>query len=173
MNSLRGSLEDRTRELRQRHIGGWSSEQLVRLLVGNGVGLLMIAASSYEATRATTMRDELAWLNVGVIGLAVAAVSNAIWLLRGRENVSFARAVLLPGANAVAVMVNPVGAERYANGGHSARLDHGGAASLAAVPGRARYHRQDCAFIAGRAAATGPRHLHEGNGLLPCEVCEP
>jgi hypothetical protein len=128
----------------------------------------MIAASSYEVARATTVRDELAWLNLGVIGLAIAAANNAMWLLRGRERVSFARAVLLPGADAVAATV---GFGRRPDG-HG--VEHrGGAPMFAAAAGRSRYHSPDCPFIAGRTVDAGPRDVHERNGLLPCEVCEP
>lgn len=67
MTSSSGSLESRTSELRRRNLGGWSSEQLLRLLLPNGLGLLMIAATTYETSRATVMREELVWLNAARI----------------------------------------------------------------------------------------------------------
>jgi hypothetical protein len=113
------------------------------------------------------MRDELAWLNLGVAGLAIAAMSNATWLLRGRESVSFGRVALLPGAAAIAELVDPC--DLYL------RLEHReqSGATFATGDRLARYHRPDCPFIAGRSVELDGRDVFERNGLLPCEVCEP
>jgi hypothetical protein len=135
----------------------------------------MITAATFETARATVMSDELAWLNLGVIGLLIAAVSNATWLLRGRESVSFARGALIPGAGAISQLIGSsdldLGSECRDLAPTSRR--HDGVGIFATAGGLARYHHPDCPFIAGRLVDLDRREVLEGNGLLPCEVCEP
>jgi hypothetical protein len=164
--STRPTLADRAREQRRRDLAGWSSEQIVRTLLAGVVGLLMILASAFEASRATDLSEALAWLNLGVVGLVVAAVGNATWLLAGRESVSFARAALLPNAESVIALVAPIVVRRETSVPSGTDLFVGG-------DGLARYHRPECPFVAGRANGAASRRVHEAAGHRPCEICLP
>src|SRR5579862_9341127 len=77
-----------------RGIPPWTSAELSRVLVANFVGLILIAVSWFQVAGQLTSRDQLAWLNVGIVGVAVAGVSNGLWLLRGRRNIGLARVMV-------------------------------------------------------------------------------
>ena len=130
-----------------------------------GVGLLLGALSVLLAWRRTgTTADggeQLAWLNVGVIGVIAAAFGAALWVRGGRRAVRRRRAALLAG-------LAPAGSD-------AAELPV--LTDVAVLPVATdrcrRYHRPGCALAAGRAATPAPREEHEAAGRAACEVCHP
>jgi hypothetical protein len=131
----------------------WKADDMTRGLLGQLVGLAMMAASWSEMSSQVTVRGELTWLNLGVVGLLVCGVSNAIWLLQGRRNVGTARVLVLPDPqprNDAAAVAGP-----------DARV-------VVKAPGVTMYHRPGCPLIAGKpTVARGARH-----GRVPCQVCQ-
>jgi hypothetical protein len=135
---------------------------MVRLLVADGVGLVLILVGWWQAAGVGSVQSGLAWLNLCLAGLVVAAVGNGLWLLRARQAVSLARVSVLGVAHPVEVAMRPMYAP--SENGH---------ARLAAVPGLLRFHRPGCALVAGKQVRVASRVAHERAGRQGCEVCEP
>jgi hypothetical protein len=138
----------------------WSRDLVSRLLVANGVGCAVILAGAYEASLDTTTRNAISWLMVSLLGLAIAGVANAMWLLRCRGSLAVTTRALvdarrrlgLPGATAAG----------SANGD-----------DWVTVPGLRRYHRPDCPLVAGRRVSRVDSATVARSDLAACEVCEP
>lgn len=144
-----------------RGIPPWTSNELTQVVISNAVGLVLIAVSWYQVAGQLTTRDELAWLNVGVVGIAIAGVANAMWLLRGRRNIGLARVMVLPDV--------PPRAKTAWDDRLSEDLDNSPVAGATMT----RYHRPSCPLVEGKSVRAGSRRDHERAGKLPCELCEP
>jgi hypothetical protein len=144
-----------------RGIPPWTSTELSRVVLANALGLAMIAISWYQVADQLTSRDELAWLNVGIVGVAIAGVANGMWLLRGRRNIGIARVMVLPDVPGRAASAWP---NRLAED-----LDNASVASAEMT----RYHRPSCPLVEGKNVTAAPRRQHERVGRVPCELCEP
>jgi hypothetical protein len=139
----------------------WSSTELTRLLTTNLIGFVLIIVSWYQVSGESTMRDQLAWVNVGIIGVAIAGVSNGLWLLRGRRHVGLARVLVLPDR-----------APR-ATADWSDRLTEDLENRPVAGASMTRYHRPSCPLVEGKSTAATTRRAHERSGRVACELCEP
>lgn len=132
----------------------WRADDVTRAVLGQLVGAALMIASWFEASGQVTVRGELTWLNLGLVGLIVCGVSNALWLLQGRRNVGTARVVLLP---------DP--ATSTAAGSYTASSD---ARVAVKAHGVIMFHRPDCPLIQGKpTVARGAR-----NNRVPCQVCQ-
>lgn len=145
--------------------GPWTSADLVRTAVCNAVGLLMVGVSWDQAAGQTLIRNELFWLELGLLGVAVAATGNALWILSGRRHVGLARTVVLPHRRPRPAPAGPARSAQAA--------DPGGNTDLWAGPTMTRYHRPDCPFLQDKAAQPASREDHQAAGRMPCELCEP
>lgn len=134
----------------------WSSEHLLRVVGGNALGVVVIVTSWFQASGELSVPGQLTWLNVGLVGLGVAGVSNGVWLYRGRREVGARRRLLLP-ANTTPEATRPADAD----------------GDPVAGDGMSRYHEQSCPFARDRAVRAAPPSEHREAGLLPCEVCLP
>jgi hypothetical protein len=152
---------DRVLQRESRGIPPWTSAELSRVVVSNAVGLGLIGISWYQVAGQLTTRDQLAWLNVGILGVAIAGVANALWLLRGRRNVGLARVMVLPD-------VPPRAAASW-NNRLAEDLENQPVASAAMT----RYHRPSCPLVDGKTTTAASRRDHERAGKIPCELCEP
>ncbi|HEX3899685.1 MAG TPA: hypothetical protein VHW74_10980 [Mycobacteriales bacterium] len=139
----------------------WSSVELTRLLMTNLVGLLLVIVSWYQVSGQVTVRDQLAWFNLGIAGVLVAVVSDGMWLLRGRRHVGMARVMVLPD---VAREVGSRWSDRLAED-----LENRPVASASMT----RYHRPSCPLVDGKPTVATTRRAHERAGKVPCELCEP
>lgn len=63
----------------RRNLAGW--------LAANGVAVLIVALAWIGASGATTLRAQVPYVNVGVLGLLVAAFANAIMLAQAHREV--------------------------------------------------------------------------------------
>ena len=144
-----------------RGIPPWTSAELSRVVLSNALGAVLIGISWYQVAGQLTTRDELAWLNVGILGVAIAGVSNAMWLLRGRRNIGLARVMILPD-------VPPRSATRWSDR-MAEDLENQPVASAAMT----RYHRPSCPLVEGKQTSAMSRRDHERAGKIPCELCEP
>ena len=131
----------------------WKADDMTRGLLGQLVGLAMMAASWFEVSSQVTVRGELTWLNLGVVGLLMSGVGNAMWLLQGRRNVGTARVMVLPDPQPRT--------EAAVAAGRDARV-------VVKTHGVTMYHRPGCPLVAGKpTVARGAR-----NGRVPCQVCQ-
>jgi hypothetical protein len=132
----------------------WRADDVTRAVLGQVSGAAMMVAAWFEASGQVTVRGELTWLNLGLVGLIVCGVSNALWLLQGRRNVGTARVLLLP---------DP--ATATAGGLYTAGSD---LRVTVKAPGVTTFHRPDCPLIQGKpTVARGAR-----SNRVPCQVCQ-
>jgi hypothetical protein len=147
----------------------WTSDHLVGVVVANGIGIMLLIAGWWQASGLSAARDQLAWLNLSVLGLVVAGAANGMWLARVRRVVTLARGVALPFGPAAPI--EPVSLAGPALG--SAASNGHGAGQLVASSAMSFYHRATCALVAGKETQVASRGEHEQSGRLPCEVCWP
>jgi hypothetical protein len=152
---------ERVARRESRGIPPWTSAELSRVVLSNALGLVLIGISWYQVAGQLTTRDQLAWLNVGILGIAVAGVSNALWLLRGRRNVGLARVLVLPDV------------PRRSASAWTERLAEDLENQPVANAAMTRYHRPSCPLVEGKQTTAASRRDHERAGKVPCELCEP
>jgi hypothetical protein len=157
-----GGLDASLLVARSRSFGPWSSEHVVRLIIADGLGLILVLVGWWQAAGVGSVHAGIAWLNLCLAGLVVAAVGNGLWLLRARQAVGLARMRVLGAPRPVGVSSDRV--YRPSDNGH---------AVLVAVPGLLRFHRPGCALVAGKQVRVASRVAHERAGRQACEVCEP
>lgn len=146
--------------------GPWRSEDMVRLLAANVIGLATIGLSIYQSTQSSGVGGRLGWLNLGLAGLVIGGAGNGSWLLQGRRTVGVARQAILgpapttsPQAHTHVTRPEPVDGAKHL--------------ALVAVVHGSLYHRVSCAFAHGREVTSACREEHEKAGLRPCGVCMP
>jgi hypothetical protein len=137
-------------------LGPWTSEQVVRVVGGNAVAFALIAASWFQLSGEVTVRGQLTWLNVGLVGLGVAGASNGLWLFRGRMCVGRARVALLPDCSPLSPSTSGLATSRPVT-----------------ARGMTRFHDPACPFARDRAVRAATIAQHSAAGLVPCEVCLP
>jgi hypothetical protein len=140
----------------------WTPDALIRVAGMNAAGFVLVAVSWFQVSAQLTVRDQLGWLNLGLLGVGLCGAGNALWLLRGRRTIGIARRVLWPAGPA-----GPAGTVDAAPPGPT----HSG--ELRWASGTARMHRPGCALLNGRADRRISRPQADRHGLRPCEVCEP
>jgi hypothetical protein len=138
----------------------WTGDQLSRLLVSNLAALAGILAAAYGAAQSDEIQTTLLWFNLSMAGLAVAGVSNALWLLRSRAAVGTARGIVLGSARDVIVTSEAAESEERDS-------------LLAWAPALRRYHVPGCALVADRPVQFAAASDLDARGLAPCEVCLP
>jgi hypothetical protein len=131
----------------------WSIEDVFRYVVAEMAALALIFTAWFEGSAELTVRHQLAWLGLGVVGLGLAGVANARWLLAARSAVGVTRVRLLPG-----------GATHS-----SAERSEDGPLVVLHMPGSTQHHRGDCPMVLGKMASPRPA----GSPTTPCEVCRP
>jgi hypothetical protein len=161
----------------------WSADHVVGLVVANGVGLVLVFVGWWEAAGLGQAHDQLAWLNLSLLGLVLSGGANGLWLARGRRVVTLARARVLPyplvplawpaeglaGSNRL-VLSPPDPLRR----GRPVRSEPGvGSAGLVASSAMSHYHRTNCLLVVGKEVNVAHRSVHEAADLKACEVCVP
>lgn len=138
----------------------WSIEGLVRLVSLNLFAVLLVAASTYQVVRQDGTTDQaLAWFNLGVLGVGIAGVANALWIFRGRRAVGLARSALFA---------------PWTTGDATAALhavdDDGQRLGLRSSD---RFHRPGCPMVAGKQVQGGSWEGFVESGRTACEICQP
>ena len=124
----------------------------------NSIGLVLIIAGWYQASGEVTVRGQLTWLNVSMVGLGVSGWANGMWLWRGRQVIGLARATMLPlASNRKGPRPTPALPE----------------SSLVTGPGMSRFHRPSCPLVAGKDVSGETLAHFERRGLTACDVCQP
>ena len=140
----------------------WTTEDLFRLLIGDFGALALVVTSWLEASGEVTVRHELAWLRLGIVGIGIAGFTNARWLLAGRRVVGLGRTMILPSRT------DPgLGSARRTTAAEPAAFGDA-VVAVAGAAGVSRYHRPDCPLVIGKTTTPSP-----GLGFAPCEACEP
>lgn len=152
----RRSLE----RLARRSYGPWGADQLTWLIAAQLVGAVLIFAGFWSARNAETASAQLGWLNLAIVGIVVAGLTNAWFLSRGHRVVTLAKRSLFPELRAEVDTLAPAAADDLADG-------------LVAIAGTRRFHRSDCLLVVGKGAAASSEADHRAAGQVACEVCLP
>jgi hypothetical protein len=110
-----------------------------------------------------TLSSQAPSLNVAMVSLVAAGGANAWILIVGRRAIGMRRRALLGEPAATSLRARQVAAPATASGSDT----------LVADPGLRRFHRSDCALVAGRGWPSASRTEHERARRLPCGVCRP
>jgi hypothetical protein len=143
----------------------WRDIDVMLLALCTLVGVVAWIAASVGVRHVDTVNAEIAWTNLGVVGLIVFGSGNALWLLRGRRAV---------GARRVALV-------RLESGSHerSARVvdqapstaPSAEPAGLVQVHGSRLAHRATCPLVVAKQVE--PVDAARMSGTAPCGVCSP
>jgi hypothetical protein len=133
----------------------WQRSDAVTTAELASVGVTLWAIGWFQVSGRASMDEQLAPLNLGILGLVVAGVGYTRWFLTGRRAVG-ERCRFLLGTAARPSPAVPrdagadcfFGAERF-------------------------YHRADCFLLANRGWAAASRAAHVEAGRIPCGVCKP
>jgi hypothetical protein len=136
----------------------WSSEQVRRSALGSVLGLVFIAAATAGAAGRDAFDQQIAWLNLAVVGSGLAAIAQASVLLHGRRALGVAR------QDAVASVATTFGEPTI-----DSPRDRGPAGTLVQINGALRVHRPDCLLVRGKAV----QPIAPTQGARRCEVCCP
>jgi hypothetical protein len=137
----------------------WSNDYRIRLIIANALGVVLIGIGWYQARGLSSVRTEISWLELSIVGLVIAGTANALWLLRGRQVVTLARVAVfadIPRRQTTAA----------ADHAHTQVTD-----VLVWAQGMTRFHRPDCLLVVNKRF----QRLTDTDteSLNPCEVCSP
>jgi hypothetical protein len=169
------------------HVVPWSPDQLVSVVLANGVGLSLIFAGWWEASGVGVGRSQLPWFNLSVLGLVLAGGANGLWLARARRVVLRASAEVLPGPlqlrdrseehahiHGNGLVTGTPGANHRTSAGPVNRgRRRPGADGLVWGQQMSFYHRPVCLLVTDKEVQGASRAEHEAAGRQPCEVCRP
>ena len=136
----------------------WRWTDVLTLPLPYAIGVVCLGLAWADGSRGLAAADQTDSLNVGVAGVIVVGVANAIWLLSGRRRVALRRrrlACLLATPCGVPSASSPVPESRSGD-------------LLLGVAGGRLSHRPGCPLLAGRATVPAG-----GKEQRPCGVCRP
>jgi hypothetical protein len=125
------------------------------LVVG---GAVLVLAAWWAASGTVRVSTQIAWLNVGAVGVVMAGCGVAIDLLTGRCAVGERRRRLLPDLRATEPTVS---------------LELIDQDVLVTAARMTRYHRTSCPAVAGKPVRQAGEAVHQAAGLSPCGLCRP
>ena len=137
----------------------WNRSQLAGLGTALAVGVAVIGVSWFGSSGTRRPVDQVRWVAVSLVGLALATLANVAWILRSRRAIS----------HELRAMPTTLGWLTATSG---PQAEQGQDSCVTAAPSTL-YHRPGCVFAAGRAVRTAPVEAHRAAGLQPCEVCQP
>jgi hypothetical protein len=148
-----------------RGVPPWTSDELTWWVAAQVLASLLVFVAWYQSAGELTARNELAWLNLGIVGLVIAGATNGLLLLRGRRRIGFARIFVLSRV--------PAPGSRPARIPSPSSLGHLAVGSLVSGAGMTRYHRPDCLLVADKVVEPVSLATRTECSLQPCELCEP
>ncbi len=140
----------------------WTRVDAVRTAVLAAVGAVVWAVGWFGVSGEPALEDQIAPMNLAVVGVVLIGIGYSSWFLAGRRAVGTRRRAVLALVPEVAAAPAPVGANTAITPPADGFL---GSERL--------YHRPDCAMTADRAWEVEPRAVHERAGRTPCGVCRP
>ena len=137
----------------------WTRVDAVRTAVLVAVGCVVWALGWVGVSGEPALEDQIAPMNLAVVGVVLIGIGYSSWFLAGRRAVGTRRRAVLALVPEVAAAPTPVAAGPPPADGFlgSERL----------------YHRPDCAMTTDRAWEVQPLAVHERAGRTPCGVCRP
>ena len=129
----------------RRRAAPWEPNDLVRLVTMTLIALGIIGVAWYGASGQGRLSQQIAWLNLSVVGVMIAGGANLMWMARGRRSVGERRRALLSSWDRTGVPVTAAVA--------SARQGDGG---LVRVEGMRFAHTASCPLVAGKALVAVP-----------------
>lgn len=144
----------------------WQHKHLMSVWVSNGLGLALLLGGLLGTRQTTDPSWLVVLMNVSALGLVVALVGNAVFLLYGLRQVGLLRSALLVrrpyddpalGTQGLPAVVEPVVAPD----------------ALVATAEMTRYHLSTCAATAGKPVVAAPLEAHLADGRRPCGLCHP
>lgn len=136
----------------------WRLGDLLVLYATTAIGVVLVLSAWYAASDELTLADQTGWLTVGTAGVVVLGAGNLAWLLAGWRAVTLERrrvCALVPATPAAPAAPAEVVGE------------------LVAARSMTRFHRPDCALVAGKRVRHYALATHEARGRRPCDVCQP
>jgi hypothetical protein len=130
----------------------WTKAQVCAAAACDVAAAACIAGAALAAG-GPSLRDQILWLDVGVLGLVLAVLVNGAMLLLGRRTVGQRRLRLLP---------NPAPGVAAATSGSDAWLW---------LPGTTRAHSGTCQMIEGKPSIVIDADRIRAEALVRCEVC--
>jgi hypothetical protein len=143
----------------------WTRIDAVRTAALGAVGAVVWAVGWFGVSAEPALEDQIAPMNLAVVGVVLIGIGYSSWFLAGRRAVGTRRRAVLALVPEAAAAPTPVAA------GTAGRA---GTAPVDGFLGSERlYHRPDCAMTTDRAWEVQPRAVHERAGRTPCGVCRP
>ncbi|MBA3745173.1 hypothetical protein [Sporichthya sp.] len=140
----------------------WQRRELVESAVVAGVGLVVLTAGYLGSAREETLGDQIGWLILALVGLAVALLGPAGFTTAGFRHIRRAvRELTLDAADHY-----PAISSRSARG---TPLPAGTDGDLVTSDAMNRVHRSDCLLMRGKPAR--PAAAREASALKTCGVC--
>jgi hypothetical protein len=133
----------------------WTRPQLGLATIAHVIGSAAIVAALVGSRSATTLSDQISWLNLAVFGLVITAATHGIFLMTCRRAVGRRRRRIVPD-----VVVYPPTSDVRAD-----------AESWHWTPGTRRAHHAGCALLTGRPAQPVGAADIRARALERCELC--
>lgn len=131
----------------------WSRRSRLGVVGGLAVGALLVVVAAIGAAGEDAFHQEIAWLDLGVLGVIVGGATVLMWLLQGRRAVTVVRNQVVELFGVAAPIAAAVVAE------HPDRP--------ITVAGSTWYHRPGCLLISGKPEIA----VRSIRSLSPCQVC--
>jgi hypothetical protein len=139
----------------------WRLVDAVVLWAALVIGAVVLFMGWWGTSATPRLSRQVAWLNVGVLGVLIGGVGVVFWLCAGRRAVGRRRLVLLPDvASAAARTVEQPAPQAIPS-------------AMVAADNMTRYHTPGCAFVAGKTVRAASAISHRRAGRSPCGVCQP
>jgi hypothetical protein len=136
----------------------WDRRNVTGFAVSTALGAGLLVASYLGVSAEVHLKDQVPFLDLGVVGLLVGTAGGVWWLaaIVKAVRVRKAAAVVLVRSRFDSVKVTgPVGR----------------AEGFVAAERMTRYHRRGCALVAGKDATAATLAEHSAAGRRPCGVC--
>lgn len=149
----------------------WSGGQFAAVVAANALALGLALVGWFYSSGKVHADDQIGWLNVSFAGVVLAIGANGFFLARGRQTVRLAMPVALDRTSGSRGWHAPVSDSNGSAAVHSALPPS--SEWFVAIAGTQRYHRPECALVAGKATQEATAGHFAGAGRVPCEVCGP
>ncbi|HYH49383.1 MAG TPA: hypothetical protein VEG38_07520 [Acidimicrobiia bacterium] len=124
-----------------------------------GIGGLIALAGWWGTSQSATVADQVPWTALAVAGLLTAQLGTVWLILAGRLALRRRHGGLARRLSACAGAAGASGPER--------------SAVVVAAAAMTRYHRPDCAAVAGKAVEEASVEAQRRAGRRPCGLCTP
>lgn len=143
----------------------WRAIAVVTMYLAGFLTALALGAAWWGASGTASVRDQIAWLNLGVGALVVGVSVGLVAVVQVRRRVAAELLVLVDGLERLepdrSPTHRPSSADRASDPVCVARDD------------MRHYHRDTCPLVRGKPVAPQRQRDHEAAGRRACGVCQP